>query len=149
MLDTGHELRGPLGIFTNGWVETGLATCRVLLDFLETSLPKRKGDVVITMFRDRCGSNLDMVPRESTAKLHPSDITDSMTLQALNFAHQAASKRVAHLTFGGPESEEENELCQIASLAIREAVGRYLYERLGMIAPSSIITDFKISNVLR
>jgi hypothetical protein len=57
IFDGGHEVRGPYWVFTNLAVETGIITCRVLLEFLEAK-SSHKDDVLITMFRPPNGVNL-------------------------------------------------------------------------------------------
>jgi len=62
--DTGHTLSGSFGAFTNPAIETGLITCRALLEFLaakESKNCKHKDNVWITSFERPDGRNLEPV----------------------------------------------------------------------------------------
>jgi hypothetical protein len=140
----GHEVRGPYWIFTNPAVETGIMTCRVLLEFLEAEPTNHKDDIFITKFQHPNGDNLSPVPLSAVAGFPPPGVSEGETLEALEFTKKAADKAVAHLTLGPPDQKgKEMRLYQITCLAIRSAVDHHLYKRLGLSAPSRIITHFR------
>jgi hypothetical protein len=143
IFDDGHEVRGPYWVFTNLAVETGIMTCRVLLEFLEAK-QNYKDDVLITMFQRPTGENLASVPLSQVAKFPPPEVSESKTLEALKFSKRAANKAVAHLTLGPPQQEDEEiQLYQVSCLAIRAAIEHHLYEKLGLPAPPKIFEHFK------
>jgi hypothetical protein len=143
IFNAAHEVRGPYWIFTNLAVETGIMTCRVLLEFLEAKQPRYPGDVLIKMFQRPNGKKLSRVPLRAVAKFHPPELSESNTIDALEFTKLAADKAVAHLTLGPPQQEgEEIQLYQISCLAIRAAIEHHLYEQLGLPAPPKIFEHF-------
>ena len=144
--DGGHELQGPFWMITNSWIETGILTCRLLINFLEAKPSRHHDDVLISMFRDAKGTSLKSASGEAISRFRPKGVSEESTLEALNFTRKAADKRVAHLTFGGSEKEEEMQLYQIAAIAIHTATGYHLYERLGLPRPARIVTDVRRSN---
>jgi hypothetical protein len=146
-LDIGHEIRGPFWILTNPWVETGILTCRLLVKFLEAKPSKHEDDVLITMFKDSDGGTLDAVSLETIVRFGPVEISENKALAALKFTCMAADKRVAHLTFGSPENDEELLLYQITSIAIHGAIGYYLYKRMGLNVPPSIFSQFRRNEI--
>jgi hypothetical protein len=132
------SLRHLYWVFTNLAVETGIMTCRVLLEFLEAK-KNYKDDVLITMFQRPNGENLASVPLSQVAKFPPPEVSESKTFDALKFSKRAANKAVARLTFGPPQQEgEEIQLYQVSCLAIRAAIEHHLYEKLGLPAPPKI-----------
>ena len=90
------------------------------------AVPEAGSCWLITMFRDAKGTSLNGVSVEAISRFHPKGVSQDRTLEALNFAHNAADKRVAHLTLGGSEKEDCLELCQIAAMVIHTATGHYL-----------------------
>lgn len=65
--DTGHEMRGRVALVTNAWVETGIITCRTMLDFLEGKTGKgHKDDITICSFSRQDGQHLAPVLREKS-----------------------------------------------------------------------------------
>jgi hypothetical protein len=141
--DEGHEMQGPFWMVTNSWIETGMLTCRLLIDFLGGKASNFPDDVLITMFKDAKGESLKGVPVEAISEFCPKGISRDQTLEALKFTRKAADKRVAHLTAGASERPDEIQLYQIATMAIHHAVSYHLYERLGLPPPGQIITDIR------
>jgi hypothetical protein len=144
--DEGHELRGPSWMITNSWIETGILTCRLLIDFLEAKPSRHHDDVLIAMFKDAKGENLKSVPVDAISWFHPKGVSQHLTLDALNFTRKAADERVANLTVGEYGRQEEIQLYQIAAIAIHTATGYHLYERLELDCPGRIISDVRRSN---
>ena len=144
--DGGHEIQGPLRMITNSWFETGILTCRLLIDFLEGKRSNYPDDVIITMFTDAKGDSLKGFPVEAISQFCPKGIPRARTLDALKFTRKAADKRVAHLTWGASERPDEIELYQIAAIAIHTAIGYYLYEPLNLPRPGRIVTNIRRSD---
>ena len=140
--DTGHEIRGGVSLVTNAWVETGIITCRTLLDFLEGKTAKgHNDDVTICSFSREDGQHLAAVPREKIEDSRPSEVTSEFALKAFKFAYQAANKGVAHLTVEEFQTPEAVELIQTACLTLKAAVHIHLYDALGIPRPPSMIRD--------
>ena len=145
IFDTKHEVRGPYPIFTNACIETGIMTCRALIDFLTGPGEKKRqrDDVFIDMFRQKDGTALPLVSLSQIANFTPSKMSKGETLRALKFARATANKGVAHLTLaihGHPESEK---FYQASCYSIRAAIEHHLYEKLGLAAPPRKVQDVK------
>lgn len=145
--DTGHEMRGRVAMVTNAWVETGIITCRTMLDFLEGKTGKRqKDDITICSFSCPDGQHLAPILREKIVAAGPSDVSPEFTSRALRYAYRAANKAVAHLTRAEVRDLEAVEFYQTACLTLLKAVHVYLYDALGIRRPPSIIRDFRRSD---
>lgn len=144
--NTGHEMRGHVALVTNAWVETGIITCRCMLDFLEGKTSKgRSDDITICSFSCRGAKPLERVSRERIVGAGPKEISPEFTNRAIRFAYQAANKGVAHLTTQEFQDPEAVELYQTACLTLKAAVHVHLYDALGITPPPSTIRDFRRS----
>jgi hypothetical protein len=122
--DGSDELQGQFWI-TNSWIETGILTCRLLINFLEAKPSRHHDDVLSTMFRDAKGTSLKRVSVGAIWRFRPKGVSEDQTLERLNFTPKAADKSA--FAFGGSEKEEEMPLYQIAAIAIHTATGYHLY----------------------
>jgi hypothetical protein len=83
--DGGHELQGPFWMIINSWIETGILTCRLLINFLEAKPSRQHDDVLSTMFWDAKGTSLKRVSVGAISRFRPKGVSEDQTLEALNF----------------------------------------------------------------
>jgi hypothetical protein len=144
--DTGHEMRGHVALVTNAWVETGIITCRTMLDFLEGKTGTgHTDDITICSFSRHDGQHLAPVLREKIVASGPEEVSSEFTSRALRFAYRAANKAVAHLTRAKVQDPEAVQFYQTACLTLVRAVHFHLYDALGIPRPPSMIREFRRS----
>jgi hypothetical protein len=142
--DMGYEMVGPLALVTNGWIEHGLITCRVMHNFLTGNKGKRrKDDITIDQFVKNNGESLPLVKIEDIADFRPEYLSRDFVIKAIDFTLLHASKTVAHITDAEIAEGQDVECIQAACLTLITAIHVNLYDALGLQKPIPLVQESK------